>query len=610
MSQIASIINHNTAFSRVPATKMNAYISKLLNEFHHDPNNLLQVLIRVQDRYSHVSNENQEHVAVGLGIPRTQVAGVVQFYAFLSDRPRGTYHILLSNNITDLMLGKRSLMDQLCRELGVQPGQPRVDGRVTVDSTSCTGMSDQGPAALVNGYAITRLTPERVSAIVNRVEGLVPMREWPDAFFEVKTNIHRSDILLDRDYPAGAALKTIVLRGDDAIMDELHRSGLRGMGGAGFETARKWAFCRNASDHERYVVCNADEGEPGTFKDRVLLQNYADLLFEGMTLCARLIGSHKGYLYLRGEYRYLLASLQDTLNRRRNSGLLGRSILDVDGFDFDVEIHLGAGAYVCGEESALIESLEGKRAIPRIRPPFPVTHGLHYKPTVVNNVETFCTAAKIAMHGGEWFAGIGSHHSKGTKLLSISGDCSKPGVYEYPFGVPLRKILDDCGAGDTQAVQIGGAAGHCIPEREFERQISFEDLSTGGSFMIFNKERNLLDVVHNFAEFFAHESCGFCTPCRIGTSLMKDLIEKLTAGHATHLDLKEMRQLANIMRNTSNCGLGITAPTVVTDTLKKFPEVYEQRLNVKGFEPAFDLDSSLEDARRITGREDPDAHIQ
>jgi len=588
---------------------MNTYVSNLLNEFHHDPNNLLQVLIRIQDRYSRVSIENQEHVAVGLGIPRTQVDAVVQFYAFLSETSRGTYHILLSNNITDLMLGKRSLMHQLCRELGVQPGQPRADGRVTVDNTSCTGMNDQGPAALVNGYAITRLTPERINAIVDRVEGDVPLNEWPDEFFEVTTSIYRSSILLDSDYTAGAALKSVVARGDEAIMDELHRSGLRGMGGAGFETARKWTFCREAPDHERYVICNADEGEPGTFKDRVLLQSYADLLFEGMTVCARLIDSRLGYLYLRGEYRYLLPSLQDTLDRRRRSGLLGQSILGVDGFDFDIDIHLGAGAYVCGEESALIESLEGKRAIPRVRPPFPVTHGLHNKPTVVNNVETFCTAAKIAVQGGEWFAGIGTRYSKGTKLLSISGDCSRPGVYEYPFGVRLTQILEDCGAEDVQAVQVGGAAGHCIPERKFDRQISFEDLSTGGSFMIFNKERNLLEMVQNFAEFFAHESCGFCTPCRIGTSLMKGLIEKVSAGHATRLDLKEVRDLAKIMRQTSSCGLGLTAPTVVIDTMEKFPEVYARRLDAKDFEPAFDLDRALEDARRITGREDPDAHI-
>ena len=588
---------------------MNSFVSDVLHEFRHDANDLLQILIRIQDRYSQVSSKHQELIAAGLDIPRTRVEAVVQFYAFLSDTPRGDFNILFSHNITDLMLGKQQIMDQLCRKLGVQPGQIRADGRATVDNTSCIGMNDQGPAALINGYAVTRLTPERVDVIVDKVEDNAPLYEWPNAFFKVETNIRRSDIILERNYVVGAALDAVIARGDEAIMDELHRSGLRGMGGAGFETARKWAFCLKARDHERYVVCNADEGEPGTFKDRVLLQDYAHLLFHGMALCARLIGAQKGYLYLRGEYRYLLTSLQDTLERRRSSGLLGHSIRGVDDFDFDIEIHLGAGAYVCGEESALIESLEGKRAIPRIRPPVPVTHGLHNKPTVVNNVETFCTAAKIAVGGGEWFAGIGTRRSKGTKLLSISGDCSRPGVYEYPFGVRLEQILDDCGATDTQAVQIGGAAGHCVPEREFHRQISFEDLSTGGSFMIFNKKRDLLAMVQNFAEFFAHESCGFCTPCRIGTTLMKDLVAKVTDGHATRADLEEMHHLAKIMRSSSNCGLGLTAPTVIIDTLEKLPEVYARRLGPKDFEPAFDLDNALEDARRITAREDPDAHI-
>ena len=357
------------------------------------------------------------------------------------------------------------------------------------------------------------------------------------------------------------------------------------------------------------MVCNADEGEPGTFKDRVLLNAYADKVFEGMTLCAGIIGASKGYLYLRGEYRYLRAALEQKLQQLRETGLLGNNILGKDGFDFDIEIHMGAGAYICGEESSLIESLEGKRGIPRKRPPFPVTHGYQNKPTVVNNVETFMSAALIAIHGADWFRSVGTEESSGTKLLSISGDCVKPGIYEYPFGVSIQDILKDCGAKNTQAVQIAGAAGFTIPAAEFERCVAFEDVSTGGSFMVFNQDRDLLDMVKNFAHFFVHESCGFCTPCRVGSALMKDLVDKVHSGHAGQYDLDEMRKIGLLMRSTSHCGLGTTAPNPMLDTLDKFPQIYEKRLKHSGYAPAFDLDAALQDARDITGRDDGGAHL-
>ena len=363
-------------------------------------------------------------------------------------------------------------------------------------------------------------------------------------------------------------------------------------------------MCRKVPAQQRYVVCNADEGEPGTFKDRILLQDYADLLFEGMTVCALLIGAQKGFLYLRGEYRYLQEHLEKTLAERRRAGLLGCAILGLDDFDFDIEIQLGAGAYICGEESALIESLEGKRGIPRIRPPFPISNGYCDKPTVVDNVETLCAAAKIALRGSDRFIRAGTPESRGTKLISVSGDCSKPGVYEYAFGVRIQDILSDCGARDTQAVQVAGPAGHCIHPKEFNRQIAFEDLPTGGSFMVFDKARDLLQMVRNFTWFFAHESCGFCTPCRVGTALLRDLVNKVCSGHGTQLDLVEMQEIARVMQDASHCGLGHTATLTLTDTLKKFGETWEQRLKDVGFEPAFDLDGALEEAREISGRQD------
>jgi [NiFe] hydrogenase diaphorase moiety large subunit len=569
---------------------------------------LLQYLYGLQGRFSHVPPEAIDRLAAELGLPASHIRGVISFYSFLHESPRGDFDILFSDSITDHMLGSRELHRRLCERLGVTSGQPRSDGRVTVDLTSCTGMCDQGPALLVNGLAVTRLDEARIDAIAGLVEAGTALADWPPEFFAVEDNIRRRDLLLN-DSGEGGALQVLQQQGAEAMLLSLEQSGLRGRGGAGFPTATKWRLCRESGADAHYVVCNADEGEPGTFKDRILLNSHADRMIEGMTLCAGIIGARQGYIYLRAEYRYLREPLEAVLQRRRDAGLLGSGITGDERFDFDIEIHMGAGAYICGEESSLIESLEGKRGIPRKRPPFPVNSGFRNRPTVVNNVETFMAAALIAEHGADWFRGTGTESSSGTKLLSISGDCERPGIYEYPYGVSIREILEDCGAREAQAVQIAGAAGATVPATEFDRVVTFDDLATGGSFMVFDASRDLLDMVLNFSRFFVHESCGFCTPCRVGGALLRDLVEKVHAGHASDYDLEEMRGIGSLMRTSSHCGLGTTAPNPVLDTLDKCPEIYRRRLTGKGFEPAFDLDAALSDARRIAGRDDETTHI-
>ncbi len=585
-------------------------IDGLLGQWGSQPQHLLQILIRVQQSLHHIPATAIDYLARKLGCPRAQVEGLVGFYSFLHAEPRGSYDILFSDNIIDRMLGGREAAAALAERLGVIPGTTRPDGRVSVGYTSCTGMGDQGPAALVNGYTMTRLTPDRIGQMVELIEGAVPLTDWPQEWFVVDENIQRRDILLQTAMSDGAAIDRVLEIGVDALLEEMDHSGLRGRGGAGFGTALKWRPCREANGADRVVVCNADEGEPGTFKDRLLLQSYAGRVVEGMTLCAAVIGASKGFIYLRGEYLYLLKGLEAELLRRRESGLLGRSIRGREGFDFDIEIHLGAGAYICGEESALIESLEGKRGHPRVRPPFPVTSGYMGLPTVVNNVETFMAAAMIGAQGAEWFRSRGTEESSGTKLLTISGDCARPGIYEYPYGVTIKQILTDCGAQETQAVQVAGAAGSCVPPSEFGRQIAFEDLATGGSFMIFNQGRDLLEMVENFAAFFVHESCGFCTPCRVGTSLMHKRLTKVVVGHATRADMERMCDIGALMRKTSHCGLGLTAANCILGTMDSFPALYAERLRSTSFEPAFDLDASLQEAREITGRDDPGAHLK
>ena len=586
----------------------------LLADSGNDPTLLVQHLHRLQLEYSHIPAGAVEVLAEELGLTEAHVRGVIGYYSFLHDLPRGDYDVRFSDSITDHMLGSRYLLQDLAGRLGVEQGVPRPDGRVTVTTTSCTGMCDQGPAILVNGRAVTRLDNHRIQSIAALIENRTPLREWPAAYFRVDDNIRRKDLLLNHPLRPGDAIAALLELGPERILDRIDAAHLLGRGGAGYNTARKWKFCRDADGgadgRDRVVVCNADEGEPGTFKDRVLLNSYADQVFEGMTLCAGSIGARRGFLYLRGEYLYLREQLEQTLRERRAAGLLGTGIGGRAGFDFDIQIHMGAGAYVCGEESALIESLEGKRGIPRVRPPYPVTHGYLGRPTVVNNVETLVKAAQIAVSGADWFKTAGTDRSTGTKLLSVSGDCERPGIYEFPFGVTIRTVLDACGAADTQAVQVSGAAGRTLPPGEFGRRIAFEDVATAGAFMVFNNERDLLDMVQNFAHFFVHESCGFCTPCRVGGSLVEALVDKLHAGHGSRYDLEELRTIGGLMKAASQCGLGATAPNSVLDTLEKFPRIYECRLSQKGYEPSFDLDAALQEAREIAGRDDAGAHIR
>jgi [NiFe] hydrogenase diaphorase moiety large subunit len=460
-------------------------VDRVVARHRRDPSNMVQILREIQEACDWISPEAIDRLQATLGVPRTKIEGVAGFYAFFYTAPHGRYRMLFSDNITDRMLGSKALIDRLCNNLWVERGKVSEDGLVSIGQTACTGMCDQGPAMLVNNYAIAGLSAERIDRIAELIRGKVPLAEWPPEFFTVADNIRRADILLGSDLMPGDALRAARARapsdglhasnmrswreglptglgGPAAVLDEIKRANLRGRGGAGFTTGLKWEACRNAplkAGQQRIVVCNADEGEPGTFKDRVLLTRFADLLVEGMTVAAYAVGATKGFVYLRGEYRYLLDHLNAVLARRRAEKLLGENILGIPGADFDIEIHLGAGAYVCGEESALIESLEGKRGTPRNRPPFPVTNGYLDQPTIVNNVETFAAAALIALNGGDWYAGIGTQQSAGTKILSVAGDCARPGIYEYPFGVSIRQVLADCGATDSQAVQVSGPSG-------------------------------------------------------------------------------------------------------------------------------------------------------
>ncbi|KEY59667.1 NAD(P)H-dependent oxidoreductase subunit E [Serratia sp. DD3] len=584
-------------------------IEAILVKHRHDKHALVQILREVQESIGWLPRQLLKFVAAELGVTLAHVEGVATFYRFFHTKPVGEYRVLFSDNITDRMQGSVELLADLCARLQIERGQVRADGRVSVDTCSCTGLCDQGPALLINHQQIiTHLDAERVAQIARLINARVPVSEWPPQWSLVDNYIRRADVLLAEKSQPGAAIAAALALGASGVLGEMTISNLRGRGGAGFVTATKWTLCRDAPGSEHYIACNADEGEPGTFKDRVLLSHDPHKVFEGMTIAALAIGARHGMLYLRGEYRYLLDSLHQVLQRRREMHLLGKSILGEVGFDFDIVIHVGAGAYVCGEESALIESLEGKRGTPRIRPPYPTEHGYLGQPTVVDNVETLCAATHVVLRGGAWWATIGTAKSTGSQLHSVSGDCERPGIYEYPMGVSVDQILQDCGARDTQAVQVGGPSDKCLSVVEFGRRIAFEDVPTAGAFMVLDRSRDMFDVAHNYARFFAEESCGLCTPCRVGTALVLKSMDKIAEGRGSRSDVDLLLRIDTLMHGTAHCGLGGSACNALHDTLTKFRPSYEQRLHSLQFEPAFDLNAELAVAKRWAGSSDSSTH--
>jgi [NiFe] hydrogenase diaphorase moiety large subunit len=370
----------------------------------------------------------------------------------------------------------------------------------------------------------------------------------------------------------GAGLKAAAGMTRADVIGEIRKAGLRGRGGAGFPTSVKWDLAAASQGEEKFIVCNADEGEPGTFKDRVILAEHAELVFEGMAIAAMAIGARKGLFYLRGEYTYLRPHLEEVLAECRKKNALGEKIQGKDGFDFDIEIRMGSGAYICGEETALIESLEGNRGEPRNRPPFPVDTGFMGQPTVVNNVETLAWVPCILVKGSDWFSGQGTEKSQGFKLFSVSGDVSRPGVYEFPMGISVAELLKAVGGEDAKAVQIGGASGQCVPASQFERTICFEDVSTGGSVIVFGPERDMLEVAQNFLEFFVEESCGQCTPCREGNAKLLEGVEMLREGKCSTPYLRELISLGETMQVASKCGLGQSSPNAFISIVTNFED--------------------------------------
>lgn len=576
---------------------------------------LLDIVRTVQSEFRCVSQESIDAIARQLRVPRVEVEACVSVYSFLSVEPKGRIVIRLCDDVPDRLAGYEAVRDAFVAEFGVPLGGTTPDGRFTLERTACIGLSDQPPGALVNEVPVTDLSTDRAREIVASLrEHGDPRRlvrklgdgnnAHPLVQSMVRNNLQYPGEILFSPHNRGEAIRKAVAMSPTEVIRAVKTARLRGRGGAGFPTGMKWEFARDAGRDRNFVICNADEGEPGTFKDRVLLTERADRVFAGMTIAAYAIGASEGLLYLRGEYAYLLPFLEHRLERRREDGLLGRDITGKKGFHFDVRIQLGAGAYVCGEETALINSLEGLRGDPRDRPPFPAARGYRQSPTVVNNVETLCCVTKILEEGPATFCEFGTPQSAGTKLLSISGDCRRPGIYEVPFGIPLRQVLELAGAEWAAAVQVGGPSGRLAGPRDFDRKICFDDLATGGAIVVFGPERDILSIVSTYTEFFIDESCGHCTPCRAGMPAMKAILEQVRAGRGEPSDLDRLRQLGETIRRSSRCGLGQTAPNPILTSLEGLRSMYESRVEAdpSGLRRSFDLDAALRPAQAVPGR--------
>lgn len=595
---------------------MEKIVRQIIEKYGSDPNRLMDILIDTQEQFGYISRDAVALMAHHLNMSQVDVEQTITFYHFLSTKHRGKYAIYLNNSAVAYMFGRQAIKDAFEKELGIKFGQVTEDGAIGLFDTACIGMNDQEPAAIINNKVFTKLTPYRVREIIRHMREGKSLDELMNESYGdgknqhpylqtmVSSNIRRKGMILSDDYVMGKVLKTILPNiSPEAVIAEIKHSHIRGRGGAGFPTGFKWEFCRKAKGPKHYVVCNADEGEPGTFKDRVILTEKPELVFEGMALAGYAIGGDEGILYLRYEYRYMKDYLESVLKTMKQQNLLGDNIGGIDGFNFDIRIQFGAGAYVCGEESALLESLEGKRGEPRDKPPFPVEKGYLNQPTIINNVETFATAVRIIENGGEWFTQFGTEDSTGTKILSISGDCMFPGVYEVNWGFNVSDMLDMVGAYDVQAVQVGGPSGTLIGPDEFHRTLGYSDLSTGGSMIIFGTQRNLLkDVVLNFMEFFIDESCGSCSTCRNMPQVMRNKLIKILNGNGVKKDLSDLKDWSKVLL-ASRCGLGQTAGNPIVSSLKNFRPLYEDLLQKEvEFDEGFDLVASVQGSCKYVGR--------
>jgi NADH-quinone oxidoreductase subunit F len=564
-------------------------LTPLLEKYQHRGRTyLLPLLHEAQSIYGYLPEAVLIAIGHTLHVPLADIHGVVEFYTMFYDEPVGKRMVRICTDPSCAIAGAEQVLVASCRHAGsIHPGETSADGSVTVERATCLGLCDQAPGALVDEMAFRSVTVDDVPALFDAAAEPSHLRVTgePRILTRNINVVAATDLAAQRAAGAFAALeKALTELTPEQVIDEVKASGLVGRGGAAFPTGNKWQFTRGAQFEPKYVVCNADESEPGTFKDRVLMEGDPFRVLEGMMLCGYAIGAQKGYLFIRGEYPQATRILQTAIDALHAAGLLGEKILG-STFSFDIEIRRGAGAYICGEETALFEAIEGKRGFPRLKPPFPTTHGLFMKPTAVNNVETLAAVPDIIVQGGAWFRQWGTQDSAGMKLFCVSGHVQTPGVVEVPFGVTVRHLIEQhCGGfvGTPQAILMGGAAGGFLTPEQLDTPLTFEDLRNlgapvgSGVLMVFNETVDLRDVLRGLAHFFAHESCGKCYPCQLGTQRQVEILDRVVLRDTQPGDFIALLDIGATMTEASICGLGQTASAAVMSALKLWPELMEE----------------------------------
>ena len=558
---------------------------------------LVPMLLFAQDEAGYLSKEIVAEIARRFDLAVLEVESVISYYSMLRTRRAGRQHVQICTNISCLLRGGDQLLAHAQKQLGIAPGETTPDGKFSLEEVECIGACAWAPALQVNYQYHHEVTPERFDQLLVELSsngaGAHPGMAHSEHEVRVLTrrfdlpNSASIDIYLANDgYQAlEKALRQMTPEG---VIEEVKQSNLRGRGGAGFPTGMKWSFVPKQSAKPKYIVCNADESEPGTCKDRLLMQNDPHQLIEGLVIAGIAIGSHQGYIYVRGEYRYLIEILDRAIEEAYARGYLGKNILGT-GFDFDLATHTGAGAYECGEESALLESLEGKRGIPRIRPPFPAVVGLYGGPTVLNNVETYSSVPAILLHGAKWYAGLGSPRNGGTRLFVLSGHVNRPGVYELPMGFPLWKMIEEIGGGilggkKFKAVIPGGSSTPVLKAEALGTPMDFDSVAKAGSMLgsgaviVMHEDTCMVKVAMRLMKFYSHESCGWCIPCREGTSWLNKTLTRFHSGGGRHEDIRLIEDLAKNMLGRTFCPLGDAAAMPTIGFVQKFREEFEMHL--------------------------------
>ena len=534
---------------------------------------LLPALHAAQKIYGWLPQQVAAEVAGSLGLPLADVHGVIEFYALFYNEPVGKRIIRVCTDQACALKGADGLLEELCRQNAIEAGQTTRDLSLTIERSPCLGLCEQSPAvwSMDDGRSTVGDGLRQVDRPRSMVYG---------SLRELTKNCGSGPTPLEK-YGAYSALKKAFSMQPAEVIAEIKSAGLVGRGGAAFPTGVKWEGAAKADGSEKFVICNADESEPGTFKDRILLMDDPHRMIEGLCIAAYAIGANTGYIFVRGEYPYLIPVLENALQEARAAGYVAG--------DLNIELRVGAGAYICGEETALFEAIEGKRGFPRVKPPFPTTNGLFDCPTVINNVETLCNVPLIISKGSAEYRRIGTERSPGPKLFCLSGDVARPGLYEAPFGVTLRELIEMAGGisgEELQSVLFGGAAGAFATSANLDVKMTFEDLRAAGLplgsgvVMVFNETRNMRDVLKRLGKFFAHESCGKCYPCQMGTRRQMEILERVASQDVLPGDFLRLQDIGWTMTDASLCGLGQTAAGAVLSAMKLWPELFQSPLNV------------------------------